>query len=155
MNTLSLTPILRHSVGFDHIDRMFDTLNKIDETANSYPPYNIEKLDENDYRVTLAVAGFAEADLDIVQERGTLKVSGKITKDAAAPDAKPSEFLHKGIATRAFERKFNLADHVRVTGANLEHGLLKIDLHREIPEAEKPRMIPIGATKEAKKIAKK
>ena len=156
MNTLSLTPILRHSVGFDHFDRMFDTLNKIDESANSYPPYNIEKHGENNYRVTLAVAGFSDEDLNIVQERNKLVVSGKITKDVTSgkEDAQP-EFLHKGIATRAFERKFDLAEHVKVVDAQLENGLLHIELLREIPEAEKPRMIPIGQTSGQKKISKK
>tara|TARA_B100001179_G_scaffold148778_1_gene108022 strand:- start:141 stop:566 length:426 start_codon:yes stop_codon:yes gene_type:complete len=141
-------------VGFDQFDRMFDTLSKIDESANAYPPYNIEKIGDNQYRVTLAVAGFAEADLDIIQERNKLVVSGRITKDAEAEDAAPVEFLHKGIATRAFERKFDLAEHVKVTGANLENGLLHIDLLREIPEAEKPRMIAINGAA-AKKLTKK
>jgi molecular chaperone IbpA len=153
MNTLSLTPILRHSVGFDHFDRMFDTLTKIDETANAYPPYNIEKLGENQYRVTLAVAGFAESDLNIIQERNKLVVSGKIMKDASADETK-TEYLHKGIATRAFERKFDLAEHVKVVGAQLENGLLNIELLREIPEAEKPRMIAINGEAQ-KKITKK
>lgn len=141
MNTYSLTPLLRHSVGFDHFDRLFDHLNKIDESTLSYPPYNIEKTGENDYLITIAVAGFSQDDLSIMQERDVLSVRGKIEKTG---DDAERDYLHKGIATRAFERKFNLADHVKVTGAHLENGLLQITLQREIPEAHKPRRIEIG-----------
>ena len=144
MNTYSLTPLLRHAVGFDHFDQMFNALNKIDESAVSYPPYNIEKTGENDYTVTIAVAGFSEEDLSIVQDRGTLFVRGKIAKSQEGETTKG--FLHKGIATRSFERKFSLADHVQVVGANLANGLLEIQLHREVPEAEKPRTIAIAGT---------
>lgn len=152
MNTYSLTPLLRHAVGFDHFDKMFNSLNQIDESTASYPPYNIEKTSENDYVVTIAVAGFSDADLSIVQERGSLVVRGKIEKESKSAD---STFLHKGIATRAFERKFNLADHVRVTDASLANGLLHISLHREIPEAEKPRMIAIQTSPGKELISKK
>lgn len=151
MTRYSLTPLMRHAVGFDHFDRLVDTLNKIDESTVSYPPYNIEKNGENDYLITIAVAGFAESDLSLVQERDVLTVHGKIQQKTESPK---SEYLHKGIATRAFERKFNLAEHVRVTGAHLEHGLLQIALHRDIPEAEKPRVIEIGTALEANKPAK-
>lgn len=152
MNTYSLTPLLRHAIGFDHFDQIFNTLNKIDESAASYPPYNIEKLGEHDYVVTIAVAGFAEQDIAIVQERGTLVVRGRIEKSA---EDKDRAFLHKGIATRSFERKFNLADHVRVTEAALQNGLLAITLHREVPEEEKPRTIEIKANSSNKVIAGK
>ena len=155
MNTYSLTPLLRHAVGFDHFDRLMDNLNKIDETTVSYPPYNIEKCGENDYLITIAVAGFAQSDLTLVQERDILTVRGRIEKQ---PETQGKSFLHKGIATRAFERKFNLADHVRVVSAALENGLLQIVLHREIPEAEKPRMIEINGNIDGntlKKIASK
>ena len=147
MNTYSLTPLLRHAVGFDHFDRLVDNLNKIDESTLSYPPYNIEKAGENDYLITIAVAGFAEEDLSLVQERDILTVRGKIQNPE---QNEQREYLHKGIATRAFERKFNLAEHVRVISANLEHGLLQIHLEREVPEAAKPRTIEIGTMLEGK-----
>lgn len=152
MNTYSLTPLLRHAVGFDHFDRLVDNLNKIDESTLSYPPYNIEKTGENDYLITIAVAGFAEEDLNLTQERDILTVRGKISKPAENPER---AFLHKGIATRAFERKFNLAEHVKVIGANLEHGLLQIRLEREVPEAAKPRTIQIGQSIEGASSPKK
>lgn len=140
MNTYSLSPLTKHAVGFDHFDQLFHNLSKLDESAGSYPPYNIEKTSEHDYIVTLAVAGFTQDDLSIMQERGTLLIRGKINK---VPENEGYCLLHKGIATRAFERKFNLADHVRVQAASLANGLLEITLHREIPEAEKPRNIQI------------
>jgi len=141
MNTYSLTPLLRHAVGFDHVDRLFDSLNRMDESSPSYPPYNIEKTGENDYLVTLAVAGFGEDDLQITQEGDTLSVRGRIENKE---EQETVEYLHKGIATRSFERKFTLADHVKVTDARLEKGLLRIALEREIPETEKPRTIAIN-----------
>lgn len=144
MSHYSLTPLLRHSIGFDRFNQLFDAMTKVDETAPTYPPYNIEKIDAHDYRITMAVAGFAERDLNLVQEGDTLTVRGKIETVEKRTDEK--RFLHKGIATRSFERKFNLADHVRVTSANLENGLLVIDLKQEIPETAKPRMIEIGGS---------
>ena len=152
MNTLSLTPLMRHSVGFDRINHLFDNLAKLEETAPSYPPYNIEKCGENDYEITMAVAGFAEEDLNITQEGGTLTIQGRIMQ---TQEDKESAYLHKGIATRAFERKFNLDDHVKVLGAQLEHGLLKVQLQREIPEEKKPRTIAIGGASAAKKLSRK
>lgn len=145
MNTYSLTPLLRHAVGFDQFDRLVDNLNKIDETKAAYPPYNIEKTGENDYLITIAVAGFAESDLSLTQERDVLTVRGKIEKTEQASE---STFLHKGIATRSFERKFNLAEHIKVIGAHLQNGLLQIALEREVPESAKPRTIEIGASLE-------
>jgi molecular chaperone IbpA len=153
MNTYSLTPLLRHAVGFDQFDRLIDNLNKIDESKLAYPPYNIEKTGENDYLITLAVAGFAEDDLQLTQERDVLSVRGKISKAEAEQAGR--QFLHKGIATRSFERKFNLAEHVKVTGAHLQHGLLQISLQREVPEAAKPRTIAIGTGLDASKSSKK
>lgn len=152
MQTYSLTPLLRHAVGFDHFDRLVDNLNKIDESKAAYPPYNIEKTSETDYLITIAVAGFADEELNIMQERDILTVRGKIEK---SPPAEGRAFLHKGIATRSFERKFNLAEHVKVTGAHLEHGLLQISLEREIPEAAKPREIAIGQSLNQGKSQKK
>lgn len=153
MNTLALSPLMRHSVGFDRFNQMVDALTKIDESQTSYPPYNIEKTSENSYQITMAVAGFSQDDLNIVQERDSLTIRGEIT---ARDEEKNREYLHKGIATRSFERKFKLADHVRVVDAALEHGLLSIALEREIPEAEKPRVIDITSSgKSGKLLGKK
>ena len=113
--------------------------------APSYPPYNIERTGENAYRITVAVAGFAEAELSIESRENTLTIKGQ--KDTAAEGPARAETLYQGIAARAFERRFQLADHVLVTGAALEHGLLHVELVREIPEAQKPRQIKIGAPK--------
>lgn len=152
MNTYSLSPLLRHTVGFDHFDQLFNTMNKIDENAVSYPPYNIEKTGENDYVVTLAVAGFGEDDLSITQERDVLSVRGKIEQK---PTDESHAYLHKGIATRSFERKFNLADHVKVVDAALHNGLLQIQLQREIPEEAKPRTISINQSAPKRLTGKK
>ncbi len=141
MTNLTMTPLFRHSVGFDRFNQLFDTLGKLDDTAPSYPPYNIEKLGEDDYSITMAVAGFSDADLSIVQEGDTLTVRGKIEK---SEENGSRHYLHKGIATRSFERKFSLADHVKVLGAKLEHGLLVVELKREVPETAKPKMIAIN-----------
>jgi molecular chaperone IbpA len=139
MRTFDLSPLYRNSVGFDRLFSMLDQ-SAGDVASPGYPPYNIEKTGENAYRITVAVAGFTEADLSIEVKEHGLTVRGE---KAANPEAKP-EFLHQGIAARAFERRFQLADHVQVNGASLSHGLLHIDLVREIPEAMKPRQIPIG-----------
>ena len=136
MRSYDLTPLYRSSVGFDRLFDLLDTAGKVETTG--YPPYNIERVTENDYRITLAVAGFAEADLDIESRENVLTIKG------ARGDEEPTrEFLHQGIAGRSFERRFQLAEHVRVTGASLENGLLNIELAREIPEAMKPRKIAI------------
>ncbi|KAA3641365.1 MAG: heat-shock protein [Proteobacteria bacterium] len=135
-----LTPLFRTSIGFDRMAQLLDQANRIDQTP-SYPPYNIEHLDENNYRITLALAGFSEQDLNITTEQNTLTVSGKIESET---EEKDKNFIHRGIATRSFERRFQLADHVRVKGANMDNGLLHIELEREIPEAMKPRSIEIS-----------
>jgi molecular chaperone IbpA len=135
---LDYTPFFRSTVGFD---RLLDLLESAD-TREGYPPYNIERGDENHYRVTVAVAGFAEKDLAIEVRDGVLTVTGK---RETAPDLKPS-YSHQGIAGRAFERSFQLAEHVEVRGARLENGLLHIELERVIPEEKKPRKIAINAT---------
>jgi len=132
---LDYSPFFRSTVGFDRLLDLLDTA----DTAQGYPPYNIERSDENNYRVTVAVAGFAEKDLAIEVADGVLTVTGK--REAAAAPA----YLHQGIAGRAFERKFQLAEHVEVKGAKLENGLLHVDLERVIPEAKKPRRIAINA----------
>jgi molecular chaperone IbpA len=138
MNTIDLTPLYRSSIGFDRLASLIDNALTSDSVAPGYPPYNIEVLDENRYAVVLAVAGFELSELDIVVEKGVLTVRGK-----KGSDGKRS-YLHQGIANRAFERKFNLADFVEVTSADLNNGLLKITLVKEIPEAMKPKSIAIN-----------
>ena len=133
---LDYSPFYRSTVSFD---RLFDLLENADAAQGGYPPYNIERSDENNYRVTIAAAGFAEKDLSVEVADGVLTVTGK-REDAAKP-----AYLHQGIAGRAFERKFQLAEHVEVKGARLENGLLHIDLERIVPEAKKPRRIAINA----------
>ena len=142
MRNVDLTPLYRSTVGFDRLASMLDQVMSHDVSAPSYPPYNIEKLGENAYRITLAVAGFGEDDLDIQVEAGQLRVTA--SKREVAEEDKPV-YLHRGIAERGFERRFQLADHVQVTGACLENGLLHIDLVREVPEQLKPRRIEIGS----------
>lgn len=137
MRHYDLTPFYRTTVGFDRLFDLLDNVSKSD--TGGYPPYNIERLDENDYRITLAVAGFAEGDLEIVAHEQTLTVKG------AKPEGEEQRtFLHQGIAGRSFERRFQLAEHVRVSGASLVNGLLNIELRREVPEAKKPRKIEIN-----------
>ena len=141
MNTtaLSLTPLLRQSVGFDRFNDLFESALRSDEPVSTYPPYNIEKRGEDDYTISMAVAGFRENDLNIVVQNGQLTVSGCINDK----EEEGVEYLHRGIATRTFERTFRLADHMQVTGAEINDGLLRVALVREIPEEAKPRMIPI------------
>ena len=152
MRHFDLSPLYRSTVGFDRLFSLLDQVSGV-EAANSYPPYNIERTGENDYRISVAVAGFAEEDLAIETRENTLIIKG--AKDGRGDEAGKSEVLHQGIAARAFERRFQLADHVSVTGASLKNGLLHVDLVREIPEASKPRRIQIGAGKlvEASKAA--
>lgn len=128
-------PFFRSTVGFDHL---FDLLEQGSENAQGYPPYNIERADENNYRVTVAVAGFAEKDLNIEVRDGVLTVEGK-------RDPEQSTYLHQGIAARGFQRQFQLAEHMEVRGARLENGLLSVDLERIIPDEKKPRRIVINA----------
>ena len=142
MRHFDLSPLYRSTVGFDRLFSLLDQATGVD-AVNSYPPYNIERTGENDYRISVAVAGFAEADLTIETRENTLIIKGG--KEASAQDAQKAEVLYQGIAARAFERRFQLADHVSVTGASLQNGLLHVDLMREIPEASKPRRIAIGA----------
>ncbi len=140
-------PLYRSTVGFDRLANMLDQAAGV-EANTGYPPYNIERTSEDEYRITMAVAGFGESDLNIEIKENTLTVSGK--KETEEADEKV-QVLHRGIATRSFERRFQVADHVEVTGADLENGLLHITLKREIPEAMKPRTIKIGSTPAKKK----
>jgi molecular chaperone IbpA len=141
MRSYDLTPLFRTSVGFDRMGRLLDSAMQLESGAKGYPPYNIVKTGENHYRITLAVAGFGEADLAIQTHEGRLTVKGE-----TAVDDDTVEYLHRGIAGRRFERTFQLADHIHVGGASLENGLLHIELERVVPEALKPRQIPIGGT---------
>ena len=145
MRTLDFSPLYRSTVGFDHLSSLLDSINRSDASQTGYPPYNIELMDKDQYQITMAVAGFLEEELDIQTEKGTLTITGK----KASEDSSESNYLHQGIAARNFERRFQLADHVEVTGARLANGLLHIDLAREIPEAMKPKKIAIGTEKAA------
>lgn len=139
MNTIDLSPLFRSTIGFDRVSRLLDSALSGGE-APSYPPYNIEKVEDNRYRIVFAVAGFGENDLAVTVKENTLLVSGKVEGDE-----ENVRYLHRGIAGRGFERRFELADHIQVDAGRLENGLLIIDLTREVPEALKPRNIPIAA----------
>lgn len=147
MRTNDLTPLLRATVGFDRMMNMLDAATRVDEGALSYPPYNIEKVSEDEYRIVMAVAGFGEEELEITAKESSLVISGKKEK----ANGEEARYLHRGIATRSFERRFDLADHIKVTGARLENGLLFVELVREVPEAMKPRSIKIEAGGEGQK----
>jgi molecular chaperone IbpA len=140
MDRFDFSPLFRSTIGFDRLARLVDSATRVDSTAVSYPPYNIEKTGEEAYRLTMAVAGFSQDELEITVHEGTLTVAGK-----AQEKEESGRFLHRGIARRAFERRFSLADHIKVTGASLDNGLLHVDLVREVPEAAKPRQIKIGS----------
>ena len=143
--TFDFTPLYRSSIGFD---RVFDLLDNASRAAavDNWPPYDIARINDDQYRITMAVAGFAENDLDISHQANLLEVSGRSSGD------ENGEYLHRGIAGRSFSRRFELADHVKVTGATLQNGLLTIDLAREIPEEMRPRKIAIGSGPETKQI---
>jgi len=149
MRTFDLAPLYRATVGFDQIADLMDRVLTETASTNTYPPYNIEKTADDGWRISIAVAGFADADLSVEVRENALIVSAR-----KAEDDTERKFLHRGIATRAFERRFHLADHVRVTGASHLDGMLHIDLVREVPEALKPRRIEIanGDTVEAKVV---
>ncbi|MFZ1679788.1 MAG: Hsp20 family protein [Rhizobiaceae bacterium] len=142
MRQFDFSPFYRSTVGFDRLFNMLDTASQPD-TAQSYPPYNIERTGEDAYRITMAVAGFGEDEILVETNRNALLVKG----EKAAEEKGEREFLYRGIAGRSFERRFQLADHVHVTAAELKNGLLHIDLKREIPEELKPRKIAIGVAK--------
>ncbi len=139
MRTFDLSPLFRSTVGFDRMGRLLETALNADEAALGYPPYNIEKTGDDDYRITMAVAGFGPEDIDVTQKEQVLLVAGRQVKDGDQ-----RQYLHRGIAGRAFERRFQLADHIKVTGASLVNGLLHVELKREVPEAAKPRTIRIN-----------
>lgn len=147
MRAFDPTPLYRATVGFDRIADMLDRVMASDVQAPSYPPYNIEKVDENAYRISIAVAGFSADDLNIEVKENALLVSARREESDEG-----RTFLHRGIATRAFERRFHLADHVKVTGATHADGMLHIDLVREIPEALKPRRIEIARSEGAQTL---
>lgn len=139
--TFDFSPLFRSTVGFDHLASLLDSVSSAERSQPSFPPYNIELLEKDKYRITMAVAGFAEADLSVESENNMLTVSA--TRAERAVEAKRS-YLHQGIAERNFKRQFRLADHVKVVSATLENGLLHIALEREVPEAMKPRTIPVN-----------
>jgi molecular chaperone IbpA len=147
MRTYDLTPFYRSTVGFD---RFFSLLDQATDSGSGYPPYNIERTGENDYRITVAVSGFSQGELSIVAKENTLTIKGEKSANENAKDK--NEVLYRGIAARAFERVFQLADFVQVKNASLEHGLLHVDLVREIPEAKKPRSIPITSGAQAPQV---
>ena len=138
MRQFDFSPLYRATVGFDQIADIFDRVLTSDVQSSSYPPYNIEKIDEDAYRISLAVAGFSEADLNIEVREKSLNISANKSEE------EKKSYLHRGIATRSFERRFQLADHIHVTGANQSDGMLHIELKREVPEALKPRKIHIS-----------
>ncbi len=140
MNRIDLAPLYRSSVGYDRFGSLLDAAFQTEKTSAGYPPYNIEVVEENSYAITIAVAGFKDNELDLQVENGVLTIRGK--KDSSTE----KNFLHQGIATRSFERKFNLADHIEVVDADLQDGLLSISLVKEVPEAMKPRAIAINGS---------
>jgi len=143
VRTFDFAPLYRSTVGFDQMFSMLDQVGSVEDSVPSYPPYNIERANENAYRISVAVAGFTDSDLSIETKKNRLTIRGeKQTND----EEKTGDLLYQGIAARAFERSFQLADYVKVNGASLENGLLHVDLLREIPEAMKPRSIPIASS---------
>ena len=138
MRTYDFTPLFRSSVGFDRWNDLFDAASRADESAAGYPPYNIEKMGDDKYRIMMAVAGFGENDVEITAQENLLVVSGDLGEAREG-----TTYLYRGIATRAFERRFSLADHVKVVGATLADGVLQVELEREVPEAMKPRRIAV------------
>ena len=139
MRPFDFAPLYRSTVGFDRMVQLLDSVSGVDAEAPSYPPYNIERTGENQYRITMAVAGFGQDDIKIEMKEQSLTIKGE-----KKPEEKERQFLHRGIATRAFERRFQLADHVEVTGADIKDGLLHVELVRNVPERLKPRTIAIG-----------
>jgi molecular chaperone IbpA len=144
MDRFDFSPLFRSTIGFDRLTRLVDAATRVDSASLAYPPYNIEKTGEDAYRLTMAVAGFSPAELDITVQENTLLVTGKAQKE----DENGGGYLHRGIARRTFERRFSLADHMKVVGASLDNGLLYVDVVREVPEAAKPRTIKIGTAVE-------
>jgi len=152
MRTADFSPLLRATVGFDRMMHLLDAASRVDEQAMNYPPYNIVKTGDDAYRITMAVAGFGEDELTVTLHQNQLTIEGKKEREQAEGETR---FLHRGIAASAFQRSFQLADHIKVSGARLENGLLHVELVREVPESAKPRTISIesaGAAKDQKVI---
>ena len=145
MRAFDISPLLRSSIGYENLNRLVEFAGRVDGGDPGYPPYNIEKLGDGAYRIAMAVAGFAQDELELTVQENTLIVTAAVQAEADAGDDSGRVFLHRGIAKRAFERRFQLADTIKVTGASYEHGLLNIELVREIPEHKKPRKVMIGA----------
>jgi molecular chaperone IbpA len=141
MDRFDFSPLFRSTIGFDRLARLVDSANRFDTTVPTYPPYNIESTGEDSYRLTMAVAGFSRDEIDITVEKNSLVISGKAQKE---DEETQGRYLHRGIARRAFERRFSLADHIKVSGASMDNGLLHVDLVREVPEEAKPRQVKIG-----------
>jgi molecular chaperone IbpA len=139
MQPIDFAPLYRSTVGFDRLFDLLDSVSGLDQTAPGYPPYNIERLGDNEYRITMAVAGFSRDELRVDVKEQALTIAG-----AKKPDEKERQYLHRGIAARNFERRFQLADHVEVKGADIQDGLLHVELVRNVPERLKPRTIAIG-----------
>jgi molecular chaperone IbpA len=139
MDPFDFSPLFRSTIGFDRLARLVDSATRVDSAALAYPPYNIEKTGDDTYRLTMAVAGFARDEIDVTVHDNSLTLTGK-----AKDGENGGRYLHRGIARRAFERRFSLADHIKVVGANLDNGMLHVDLVHEVPEAMKPRKIEIG-----------
>jgi molecular chaperone IbpA len=139
MDGFDFSPLFRSTIGFDRLARLLDASMRVDNASHGYPPYNIEKTGEDKYRLTMAVAGFSRDELDVTVQQNALVVTGKAKKGEAE-----TRYLHRGIAKRAFERHFSLADHLKVAGASLDNGMLHVDLTREVPEAAKPRRIDVS-----------
>ena len=142
MTTFDFAPLYRSTVGFDNLASLLDSITNADRNQPAYPPYNIELLEQDKYRITMAVAGFTEDEISLASENNTLTVAA--AKPEKVGDPSKRTYLHQGIAERNFRRQFRLAEHVKVTGASLSNGLLNIELQREIPEAMKPRQIPVN-----------
>ena len=138
MDRFDFSPLFRSTIGFDRLTRLVDAASRVDNAALAYPPYNIEKTGEDAYRLTMAVAGFSPGDVDVTVHENSLLVTGKAKKDEDQ-----GRYLHRGIARRAFERRFSLAEHIKVVGASLDNGMLHVDLAHEVPEEAKPRKIEI------------
>jgi molecular chaperone IbpA len=140
MDRFDFSPLFRSTIGFDRLARLVDGAARFD-TVPAYPPYNIESTGEDAYRLTMAVAGFSRDEIDVTVEKNSLVIAGKAQKE---DEETQGRYLHRGIARRAFERRYSLADHIKVTGASMDNGLLHVDLVREVPEEAKPRQIKIG-----------
>ncbi len=141
MDRFDFSPLFRSTIGFDRFARLVDSATRFDTATPTYPPYNIETTGEDSYRLTMAVAGFSRDEIDVTVEKNSLVIAGKAQKENEETQGR---YLHRGIARRAFERRFSLADHIKVSGASMDNGLLHVDLAREVPEEAKPRQIKIG-----------